>query len=97
MNTGELYARIQQMREAASTLHHSATRIQDSIEAVDAEMRPLPPDRYMSIRAESSRPEYQRPTPRLREAFELLGGFRDKLNQSADDIELASRSTSSSL
>ena len=92
MQTGELYARIQQMREAATTLNQSATRIQDGIEAVESEMRALTADRFMSISAESFRAEYQRVTPRLKEAFELIGGFRDKLNQSADDIELAARS-----
>jgi len=91
MQTGELYARIQQMREAATTLNQSASRIQDSIEAVDSELRALTADRFMSISAESFRAEYQRVTPRLKEAFELIGGFRDKLNQSADDIELAAR------
>ena len=97
MQTGELYARIQQMREAASTLNQSATRIQDSIEAVDSELRALTADRFMSISAESFRAEYQRVTPRLKEAFELIGGFRDKLNQSADDIELAARSGGSTV
>jgi uncharacterized protein YukE len=93
MNMGEIYARITQMRDAAGTISRSAAQINECIEAVEGEMRLLGPDRFMSISAEAFRAEYYRLTPKLKEAFELLTGFYDKLNAAADDIELASRST----
>ena len=46
----------------------------------------------MSIGAEAFRVEYNRMTPQLREAFENLMRFQDKLITAADDIETASRS-----
>ena len=92
MDTGEIYARITQMREAATTIGRSATRIRDCIENVDTEVRALGPDRFMSIGAEAFRVEYNRMTPQLREAFENLMRFQDKLVTAADDIETASRS-----
>ncbi len=93
MNVGEIYARITQMRDAAATINRSAAQINECIEAVESEMRALGPDRFMSISAEAFRAEYYRLTPKLREAFELLTGFQDKLNAAADDIEMASRSS----
>ena len=92
MNSGEIYARITQMRESATTIGRSAARVRDCIEAVDNEVRALGPDRFMSIGAEAFRVEYNRLTPRLREAFDNLLHFQDKLITSADDIESASRS-----
>jgi WXG100 family type VII secretion target len=91
MNTGEIYARITQMRDAASAINRSAARIQESIDAVDNEVRALGADRFLSANAETFRAEYNRLTPRLREAADLLAHFQNKLNLSADDIELASR------
>ncbi len=91
MDSGEIYARITQMREAATTIGRSAARVHDCIEAVDNEIRAISPDRFMSPGAEVFRAEYNRLTPRLREAFENLLHFQDKLNASADDIEAASR------
>jgi WXG100 family type VII secretion target len=91
MDRGEVYARIAQMREAATTINRSAAHIQDCMDAVDNEVRTLGADRFMSIGAESFRSEYNRLTPRLREAFDSLIRFHDKLDVSADDIEAASR------
>jgi uncharacterized protein YukE len=93
MNTGEIAARIQQMRDAADSLGRAAGNIQRSIDTVDAEVRALGPDRFMSLGAESFRAEFFRLTPKLRETFETLAGFRDRLHASADDIELASRAS----
>ena len=92
-STGEIYVRIAQMREAATTITRSAAAINDSIEAVENEVRALSADRFMSVGAEVFRAEYYRLTPKLREAFDQLMRFQDKLNASADDIELASRSS----
>ena len=92
MDNGEIYARIAQMREAATTIGRSAGRIHESIDAVDSEIRALGADRFMSIGAEAFRAEYNRLTPQLKEAFEQLNRFQEKLNTSADDIEIASRS-----
>jgi len=92
MDTGELYAKITQMREAATTLNRSAARIQECIEAIDTEVRAIGPDRFMSIGAETFRAEYYRLTPKLREAVDKLSGFQEKLTTSADDIEIAARS-----
>lgn len=92
MNTGELYARITQMREASSTIGRSASQINACIGAIDSEIRALGPERFMSASAEVFRSEYYRVTPKLKESFELLAGFQDKLSKSADDIELASHS-----
>ncbi len=94
METGELYAKISQMRTAASTLGRSAATISDSIDAIDREVQALSSDRFMSVGAETFRVEYNRATPKLRDAFEQLIAFQDKMNTSADDIEAASRSGS---
>jgi WXG100 family type VII secretion target len=88
---GEIYARIAQMREAAATIQRSATRIDGSLNAVDREIRALGTDRFMSLGAEAFRAEYNRLTPRLRDAFDLLTRFHQQLATSADDIEIAAR------
>ena len=92
METGEIYAKITQMRSTATTLGRSSATIMDSIDALDREVRALSADRFMSVGAETFRVEYNRATPKLRDAFEQLIAFQDKLNTSADDIEAASRS-----
>jgi uncharacterized protein YukE len=92
MYTGEIYAKITQMRDAASTLNQCAAEINRCIESVDGEVRALSGDRFMSVGAELFRAEYYKLTPRLKEAFDLLADFQAKLNASADDIELAARS-----
>ena len=92
METGELYAKISQMRTTASTLGRTSATIMDSIEAIDREVMALSSDRFMSVGAETFRVEYNRATPKLRDAFEQLIAFQDKLNTAADDIEAASRS-----
>ena len=81
------------MREASATIQRSASRIEDSLEAVDREIRALGSDRFMSLGAESFRGEYSRLRPRLRDAFELLVRFHEQLATSADDIEIAARIT----
>lgn len=95
MAIGEIQARIAQMRDAASTLRQSAARVGQSIDAVEDEIRLLGPERFTSSGAEVFRVEYQRLTPKLKEAFDLLSGFHSKLNQAADDIEAASRAVKS--
>lgn len=92
MDRGEIYAKITQMREAASTIGRSAANIQTCMEAVDREVWALGADRFMSAGAEAFRAEYMRLKPKLTDSFEQLVLFQDKLNTSADDIETASRS-----
>ena len=92
MDTGEIYAKISQMRTTAATLGRSTATIMDGIEAIDREVLALSSDRFMSVGAETFRVEYNRATPKLRDAFEQLIAFQDKLNTAADDIEAASRS-----
>ncbi|MDZ4764653.1 MAG: hypothetical protein SGI73_08875 [Chloroflexota bacterium] len=91
MSTGEIYAKLHQLREAAGIIRRSTDQINRSIEAIDSEVRTLSSDRFMSVGAEVFRAEYARLTPRLQETFELLGAFHDKLIASADDIEVAAR------
>lgn len=91
MQGGELIARIGQMRDAAGTIGTSAERINEAIDAVDAEVRALGPDRFSSTAADAFRAEYNRITPALREAYDDLMQFKDKLLQSADEIEAAAR------
>lgn len=93
MDNGEVYARITEMRDSALTIGRSATRIREAIDSVDGEVRALGADRFMSVGAEAFRAEYHRATPRLREAFDQLMHFKTQLNDSADDIEVASRSS----
>ena len=93
MESGRLYARITQMREAANTIRHSANRITDSIDAVDHEIRALTVDQFTSAAAEDFRSRYLRMAPRLREASQRLLEFYEKLTNSADEIEVASRPT----
>ena len=95
MATGEIQARIAQMRDAATTLRQSATRVGQSIEAVDVEVRALGAERFTSSGADVFRLEYQRLTPKLKEAFDMLTGFHSKLEEAADDIEAASRAVRS--
>lgn len=94
MSNGELLAQLNDMRQAAATIGACANRISDAIEAIDTEVRSIGPDRFTSIAAEDFRAEFNRMTPRLREAFQQLIVFQNKLNESADDIEIASRPTS---
>lgn len=91
MDNGEVFARITQMREAAAALGKSAARVRDAVDAVDSEVRAIGPERFISPGAEIFRAEYNRLTPQLREAFEQLVRFQEKLNSSADDIETAAR------
>lgn len=90
---GELRARTSQMRDAAQTIQNSAERINDCIEAVDAEIRSLSVDRFTSMAAEEFRARYMRLTPRLRDAAKNLMQFQQKLSDAANEIELASRPT----
>ena len=89
----ELRAKTNQMRDAAQTIQNSAQRINDCIESVDAEIRSLSVDRFTSVAAEDFRARYQRLTPRLRDAAKNLMHFQRKLNDAANEIELASRPT----
>jgi WXG100 family type VII secretion target len=95
MTSGEIYVRISQMREVASTINRSGARVTESIEAVEREIRALSADRFMSVGAEVFRAEFYRLTPKLKEAFEMLTDFQDKLTAAADDIEAATRSIQS--
>ena len=90
---GELRAKTSQMRDAAQTIQDSAKRITDCIESVDAEIRSLSVDRFTSIAAEDFRAKYMRLTPRLKDAAKNLMAFQQKLNDAAEEIELASRPT----
>lgn len=92
MDSGEVYARVAQMREAAAEIGRSAARVRESMDAVDNEVRALGPDRFMSLGAEAFRAAYHRATPQLRESFDQLGQFKDRLDVSADEIENATRS-----
>jgi uncharacterized protein YukE len=91
MEGGELIARIGQMRDAASDIGDGANRIGEAMDAVDAEVRALGPDRFASSAADGFRTEYNRLTTQLREAHDNLLQFRDKLLESADEIEAAAR------
>jgi WXG100 family type VII secretion target len=93
MEGGELLARISEMREAANTIGNSAQRVSDAMDAVDAQVKALGPDRFSSPSAESFRAEYNRLTPSLREAYQDLITFKEKLLASADEIESAARPT----
>jgi uncharacterized protein YukE len=93
MDMGMLQARITQMREAAAAISRSAARINDCIEAVDSEIKAIGTDRYANDSAEEFRREYNRLTPQLRESFDHLMRFHEKLNSSADEIEVAARPT----
>lgn len=91
--SGELLARITQMREASSILRGSANRIRECIDAVDSEIRALGVERYTSLAAEDFRSQYTRLTPILREASHKLDTFHEKLIAAADEIETAARPT----
>jgi len=88
---GELLARLTEMRDAANTIGNSAQRINECIDAVDGQVRALGPDRFSGAAADAFRGEYNRLTPQLRQANEDLMLFKEKLLQSADEIEAASR------
>lgn len=91
MSSGELGATLSQMRDAASTIAASASRVQDAVNAADNEVKALGPDRFMSDGAEAFRQTYNRLTPQLKEAYESLIVFQKKLLESADEIENAAR------
>lgn len=93
MSSGEIYAKLYQLREAAGIIRRSTEQINRSIEAIDGEIHALSSDRFMSVGAEVFRTEYARLTPRLKETFDMLGTFHDKLYAAADDIEVAARTT----
>lgn len=93
MAQGEVSAAISQMRDSAVTIGNSATRVNDAIEATDTEVKALGPDRFASDAAEAFRAVYSRLTPQLKDAYQGLMAFQKKLNDAADDVETASRST----
>lgn len=92
METGELFAKIAQMRDAADRIGRSVSHVDQCLDNIDVEIRALGSDRFMSIGAETFRSEYNRVMPRMRETFDLLRTFRESLNNSANDIETAARS-----
>lgn len=91
MNTGELVARLNQMREASQVIRTSAHRIDEIMMRVDVQVMALDADRYAGISADAFRAEYARLTPLLREAHQKLWVFQEKLSSSADEIESAAR------
>jgi uncharacterized protein YukE len=93
MPSGELSARISQMRSAAQALRQGTEQLRLGLEAVDSEVRALGAERFMSLGAEAFRAEYARLTPRLRETLDVLAAFQARLSASADDIELAARAS----
>lgn len=94
--SGEIYARVSQLRSAATQLRQSAERVRLALESVDADVRALGADRFMSVGAEAFRSEYARLTPRLRETLDLLAEFHGRLASSADEIELAANARAAS-
>ena len=90
METGEIYAKITQMRSTASILGRSSATIMDSIDALDREVRALSADRFMSVGAETFRVEYNRATPKLRDAFERCA--TQVTNASDGSVEVQVRS-----
>jgi uncharacterized protein YukE len=89
--SGEIMARITQMRESAATIHSSVTRIVECLDSVDAEVRSLGIERFTSVAAEEFRSQYLRLTPVLREAAQKMEVFQEKLTSAADEIEVAAR------
>jgi hypothetical protein len=93
MEGGELLARITEMREAANTIGNSAQRVSEAMDATNAQVTAIGPDRFSSPSADAFRAEYGRLTGDLREAYSDLMLFKEKLLASADEIEAASRPT----
>jgi WXG100 family type VII secretion target len=89
--SGELLARLNQMRDAAGAIRTSAQRVDEIITRVDVQIAALDADRFTGSAAEQFRAEYHRLTPVLREAYQKLWLFQEKLVLSADDIEAAAR------
>jgi WXG100 family type VII secretion target len=89
--SGELLAKIAEMRTAADAIGGSAERVNQAVDAVDVEIKALGPDRFSGAASDAFRAEYNRLTPALREAYEDLVQFKQKLIESADDIERASK------
>ena len=85
----EVIARIDQMRESATNIGNSATKIRDSVQQTDNEVKALGEDRYMSPGATAFRTQYFRLTPRLNQAAEELLKFQAKLVEASDEIERA--------
>lgn len=90
---GELVARIAEMRQAAADIAGSAQRVNDAVDATNQQVSALGPDRFSSAAADTFRAEYNRLTAQLREAYDNLMLFNQKLLESADEIESASRPT----
>lgn len=91
MINGELLARLNQMRDAASTIRTAAHRIDEIMMRVDIQVQALDPERFAGSAAEQFRADYTRLTPILRDAHQKLWMFQEKLVLSADDIESAAR------
>lgn len=89
-----VHARIEQMRQTARNILTSAVAINDAITKTDAEANALGPDVYSSPGADQFRENYQRLTPRLRQAYDDLTRFQKQLQDAADEIEIASGTTS---
>jgi WXG100 family type VII secretion target len=91
MNEGELSVKLNEMREAATTIRTSAQRIDEIMMRVELQIQALNADRYAGNAAEQFRGEYVRLTPVLRDAHQKLLTFQEKLTLSADEIEAAAR------
>ncbi len=79
----------QLVEETARTVRNHGTRIQDALDAVDAEIRSTSPDVFAGHRADNLRTRYASTRNRLMEFMPLLHEFAQKLDQAAVDFRTA--------
>jgi uncharacterized protein YukE len=89
MPAGQVQAAITQMRDAASSIATSHNLIDEAMTKVDAEIKALGTDVFMSDAADAFRTNYYSLTPKLIEAQRGLNTFMQKLRDSAAEIERA--------
>lgn len=80
-----------QLREAANQIRQHARTIQASIDAVDADIKAIGPDRFEGVSADTIRNRYNRLRDRIYKFKPLLEAFGRDLDETAARFEAADR------
>ncbi len=77
------------IRNIAAALRAHSSRIQGSVEAIEAEMQRLSADQFTGQRAEALRVRFQAARQRLTQYATMLGKFATQLEEAADAFRRA--------
>ncbi len=85
----EILVKPAELDSSADQIRSSAARIQQAIEAVDAELQRMSGERFSGHRAEALRARYQAMRQTLMSFAPLLTGFGTVLNEAAAEFRKA--------